>query len=540
MSRHQEGTNAGEERQLALIHRVARIATQAHPLRVKLQQVVEALKEYLSCEFVACASTDGPAGRFLCEALASDMPTEIHVGYGREMGSGIVGEVASHGKALNIADVGAHPNYVETLPGTRSELCVAVRHDGVVIAVLNCESTQFDAFHGATDLLITVSEQVAGIIAGARLNDEQRQRVQLLGVISEVSRLAMEGDSLDDTLQRIVGFVRVQFGLVNCALLLFDADRERLIFKALSGDTVFAARCGEEWPLGLGVVGRALRTGEAQFVPDVSTDPDYVMGDPAVASELLLPIRFHGQLLGLLNLEGSSPEQFSEGHRQMLLALTEQVAGAIHLASTNQRLRETNRLVEEKSIALLQANARLREMNVQLERLSNLDGLTGIANRRRFDETLRLEWQRAQRHHHTLSLLMIDIDDFKAYNDGYGHLAGDDALRRVAAILAAALQRTEDLLARYGGEEFAVLLPETALDEAERCAWHLHSAAASLGLPHRYSRAASFLSISIGVASIVPVDSDRSADFIDRADRALYQAKQHGRNRVECWRTGTA
>jgi diguanylate cyclase (GGDEF)-like protein len=531
-----ESVNAGEERQLALIHRVARIATQAHPLRVKLQQIVEVLKEYLGCEFVACASTDAQAGRFLCEALASDMPTDIHVGYSREMGSGVVGEVAATGKALNIADVGAHPNYVETLHGTRSELCVAVRHGGAVIAVLNCESTQHDAFRGATDLLVTVSEQVAGIIAAARLNEEQRQRVQLLGVMSEVSRLAMEGDSLEDTLQRIVGFVRVQFGLVNCALLTFDAERERLIFKALSGDTVFAARCGEEWPLGLGVVGRALRTGEAQFVPDVSTDPDYVMGDPAVAAELLLPIRFHGKLLGLLNLEGSSAEQFSEAHRQILFALTEQVAGAIHLAATNQRLRDTNRLVEEKSIALLQANARLREMNVQLERLSNLDGLTGIANRRRFDETLRLEWQRAQRHRHTLSLLMIDIDDFKAYNDGYGHLAGDDALRRVAASLAAALQRSEDLLARYGGEEFAVLLPETPADEAERCGWHLHSAAASLGLPHRYSRAASFLSISIGVASIVPTDADRSADFIDRADRALYQAKQRGRNRVESWR----
>jgi len=529
-------TNTAGERQLALIHHVARIATQSLPLRGKLQRIVEALKEHIGCEFVACAYTDLQVSRFTCEALASDLPTDIHVGYNREFGSGVVGQVAGDGQAMNIADVSFHANYVETLPGTRSELCVAVRHDGAVMAVLNCESVQLDAFNGLTDLLETVAEQVAGVIASARLNEEQHRRVELLGMTSELSRLALEADSLNECLQRIVEFVRARFDLVNCALLAFDAEKETLRLSALIGQTVFAPRCGQDWPLGLGVIARALRTGEPQLIPDVSTDPDYVMGDPAVAAEFVLPIRFHGALLGLLNLEASHADRFNESNRLILLALTEQVAGTIHLASTNQRLREINRLVEEKSAALLQANARLREMNTQLERLSHLDGLTGIANRRRFDEALRLEWLRAQRHRHTLCLLMIDIDDFKAYNDGYGHLAGDDALRRVAAALAAALQRSEDLIARYGGEEFAVLLPETSLDDAERCGWHLHSAVGSLCLPHRYSRAGSYLSISIGVATITPQDSDRTADFIDCADRGLYQAKQRGRNRVELWK----
>jgi diguanylate cyclase (GGDEF)-like protein len=216
----------------------------------------------------------------------------------------------------------------------------------------------------------------------------------------------------------------------------------------------------------------------------------------------------------------------------MLDALAAQVTGAIHLVSTNQRLSEIVSEVAEKSTALELANAQLREANDTLQRLSNSDGLTGIANRRRFDRGLRSEWRRAYRNHSELSLLLLDIDDFKAYNDGYGHLAGDDGLKRIAAALNAATHSPGALVARYGGEEFAVLLPHTDAVKALRCADQLQDALAALALPHRFARASDHITASIGVATLRPTVRMKPSDFIRCADRALYVAKAEGRNRV--------
>ena len=287
-----------------------------------------------------------------------------------------------------------------------------------------------------------------------------------------------------------------------------------------------------EWPVHLGIIGRAFRTGVAQFVPDVRADPDYAMGNPAVRCEYVVPIRFHDRLVGLIDMESTSVESFTEENRAMLAVLAAQVAGAIHLVSTNQRLSDIVREVAEKSAALEQANAQLREANATLQRLSNSDGLTGVANRRRFDRGLRSEWRRAYREHAELSLLLIDIDDFKAYNDGYGHLAGDDCLKRIAGAWNRATSRPGDLFARYGGEEFAVLLPRTNAARALRCAEQLQDALAALALPHRFARASELITASMGVATLTPDVRIRPSDFIRRADRALYVAKAEGRNRV--------
>ncbi len=522
-----------EARQLALIHRIARIVAENLTVRARLQQIVRLLQEHLHCEFVACASIDLRSGRFRCEALATDIPSMIHVGYGRDLGSGVVGEVAASGQTLYVADVTRHANYVETMPGAHSELCVAMRHNGEVMGVINAEALRCDAFAEEIDLLETIAEQLAGMFAAERLSSEQRQRVELLSMLSELSRTAIDADGLDEVLLRIVQFLRERFALESVGVLLADSSPDRLRFSAHAGNSVFHGRSGGDWPATLGIVGRAFRTGQAQYVADVIGDPDYVLGNPAVTTEYVLPIRVRGEFVGLLNLEAADPEALSEANRQMLDALADQVAGAVHLAATNARLRETNRLVEEKSAALGQANLRLREANRQLEHLSHCDGLTGIANRRRFDEALAAEWGRAQRHAYPIALLLLDIDDFKGYNDGYGHLAGDDALRQVARALSGALGRAEDCVARYGGEEFAVLLPQSTLANAQQVAAHIARTVSQLALPHAYSRAAQYLTVSTGVAALVPQPELDALTLVTRADGALYRAKALGRNRIE-------
>lgn len=174
---------------------------------------------------------------------------------------------------------------------------------------------------------------------------------------------------------------------------------------------------------------------------------------------------------------------------------------------------------------------RVLHANTLLAQLASRDGLTGLANRRTFDETLATEWRRAQRLQQPMALLMLDVDHFKLYNDTYGHLDGDDCLRRVAAIIATQGARPGDLAARYGGEEFAVILPNTEATGAGNLATRIRDAVAALNLVHVQS-GLQRVSISVGVAVLLPSQEMQPAALIARADRALYKAKHLGRDRV--------
>lgn len=168
-----------------------------------------------------------------------------------------------------------------------------------------------------------------------------------------------------------------------------------------------------------------------------------------------------------------------------------------------------------------------------LRKMAYIDGLTGIANRRHFDEDLLVEWRRCQRSETPLSLLMIDIDHFKAFNDRYGHQRGDQCLQTVATALRARLDRAQDLVARYGGEEFVCLLPECDPSGAKRVAEALALAVQDLSIENRDSPVTGMLTVSIGIATHVPDDASTPEALLMRADANLYRAKQAGRNRVD-------
>ena len=181
---------------------------------------------------------------------------------------------------------------------------------------------------------------------------------------------------------------------------------------------------------------------------------------------------------------------------------------------------------------LLEVTRKLEAAYEQLREQSTLDGLTGIANRRHFDEYIEVEWKRAQRDHKPLSLIMADIDVFKSYNDNYGHQAGDECLRKVAARMQLLFKRPGDLVARYGGEEFAAVLPETDLTGAIRVAEKIRNAVEALAIAHAYSIVSKWVTISLGVATAIPTSDSCCEELIKKADQALYRAKQRGRNRV--------
>lgn len=210
----------------------------------------------------------------------------------------------------------------------------------------------------------------------------------------------------------------------------------------------------------------------------------------------------------------------------------EDEANGLKMGAADYITKPFNQTVVMARVALHLQVVRQRRM---LERLANIDGLTELANRRRFDEVYALEWQRARRSGRPLSLALLDVDAFKQYNDRYGHPAGDRALRAVARTAAVAMRRPADMAARYGGEELVLLLPETGAAEACRLVSQVLLAVAGLSIAHEVSGVAPVLTASAGGATLEPGGLETAPALFDAADAELYRAKQAGRNRV-CWR----
>jgi len=212
--------------------------------------------------------------------------------------------------------------------------------------------------------------------------------------------------------------------------------------------------------------------------------------------------------------------EVEDEERGLKLGAVDYIAKPFHLAIVSARVRN---------------HINLKLMTNLLESRAMLDGLTNIANRRHFDEQLDREWKRAQRTATALTLIMVDIDYFKPYNDHYGHGAGDACLQKVAAELADSVERPPDLVARYGGEEFVVLLPATDAAGAGQIAERIRARIEALGIAHEYSAAAQRVTVSMGLASCVPVTGEAAASLLEKADRMLYRAKAAGRNQVCSW-----
>jgi diguanylate cyclase (GGDEF)-like protein len=200
-----------------------------------------------------------------------------------------------------------------------------------------------------------------------------------------------------------------------------------------------------------------------------------------------------------------------------------------NLAKKYDKAREN---ITSQKVKLEDAYEEIKRQRDILDNLSKIDGLTGIPNRRRFDEYMDLQWENAQRSKSPLSVIMIDIDHFKAYNDFYGHGGGDECLKKVATRLSETINRPNDIIARYGGEEFVCLLPATELQGAISLAEDMRKNIISQSIPHEKSPISNYVSISLGVSSINPIKESTPSILLETADKALYEAKNGTRNCV--------
>jgi diguanylate cyclase (GGDEF)-like protein len=333
----------------------------------------------------------------------------------------------------------------------------------------------------------------------------------LTEILAQVSHEALQGETLEAVLQAIVDCVTRRLPVAIASIILLDDDGTHFVQEVWSGRLELALPGELPWPVTVGAAGRCVRSGEPQLIENVAADADYVPGNREVCAEYIVPIRHRGRLHGVLNLESNRGDFFVAEVRAVIDAIADQIAGAIHLARVVRELEHANR---------------------KLEQLSMSDGLTGIANRRCFDQRLVREWQRHVDERRPLALLLVDVDCFKALNDASGHLYGDECLRELALLCSAAVRGDEDLVARYGGEEIAILLPHCGRDEAARLAERLRVEVLARAMAHADSPVADNVTVSIGISALNPVASQSPQALIEASDRALYTAKQLGRNRI--------
>lgn len=346
--------------------------------------------------------------------------------------------------------------------------------------------------------------------------DAGQDSLRQLAALNRIARIALEDLDLGPMLQRIVDTLHEEFGWEFIAFARVDRERGEFCCEALHSEVDTAIAAGYRRALGSGVVGECAMTGTTLDIEDTEAHPNFVDTLPGTRSELCVPIRHHGEVLAVLNVESRRPAAF-RGQRALLETVADQIAGAI---------RASNLLA-----ALQRANAELRDAYATVESLSRNDSLTGIANRRRFDGWFAQAFEEARRAQAPLALVLIDIDHFKPYNDGYGHLAGDACLRAVAAAMSGELGDSDARLARYGGEEFAIILAATPLEQARAIAERMRMAVQARALEHCHAPGGA-VTISAGVAAMVPGADAKPDDLFAIADRGLYEAKRAGRNRV--------
>jgi diguanylate cyclase (GGDEF)-like protein len=261
-----------------------------------------------------------------------------------------------------------------------------------------------------------------------------------------------------------------------------------------------------------------LRTGQPGEAPEESVILDYDINDYKLKVELTRQ-RLITMVVAALR---SYRDILTIEHQKLELT---QAFDALQQAQAQLKAYSLNLEVE-----VSKRTAALEQANQELHRLAMLDGLTRVANRRHFDEYLQQQWTLLMRLQQPLALILVDVDEFKRYNDHYGHIAGDDCLKQMAQTISESILRPADLVARYGGEEFAIVLPFTTLDGARQVATTIKTAVYDLGLPHAKSSVSDRLTLSLGISCIVPQPELSLERLIATADKALYQAKDKGRD----------
>ena len=382
---------------------------------------------------------------------------------------------------------------------------------------------------------VAVTAIVVWAAARYRLASARRRERELQTLVDQRTRELSSLDSLTEKINTAVGLEEVlehvwdsfrmvvpynRIGFAD----LDDDDRVVRAVWARSDASDIKIGSGYSAPLADTSLGQLLVSGKPRIIGDLvrylekkpQSEATRAVVEEGMRSSMTVPLAAMGKQVGFLFFSSQRVNAYTEEHTRLL----ERISGQLSLAIEKSRLYDS----------LVETTRQLEEANEKLARAAATDSLTDLANRRMFDERLEVEWRRCRRGGQPLSVLMIDIDHFKDFNDVHGHVAGDDCLRAVARSLSRSIARAADLVARYGGEEFAAILPETPNDDAARLAEEIRHQVELIESPG--GRDGSAITVSIGVATAVPDDASSAENLVRHADASLYVAKEKGRNLV--------
>lgn len=409
---------------------------------------------------------------------------------------GITGAAARLKRPVYVPDVSKDARYMVSAQSTRSELAVPLMVRDQVVGVLDCQSQQLSFFDSDTiDLLTLFSTQASMALQNAHLYSLEQHRAAQLEAINAIAKQTTAVLDLKDLLVKVCSLVRQSFPGDHVSVLLRD-DQE-LMLRAHEGSLTLRGS-DPEMLIGDAIAWRCMATGRTVVENDVARVPQYLAMFEQTRSKMCIPLISFGQTLGVLALDSGQLNSFQMTDSQPLESVADICATAIQNAYYVDRVRQ----------------------------LAYIDGLTGIFNRRYFDMRIAQEMERARRYNSNLSVIMLDIDNFKRLNDDFGHLLGDEVLRQVSSVLSQQLRKV-DVVCRYGGEEFAVLLPQISAEQAFSVAEKLRREVAG----YRFSGVPCAVTISAGAAAH-PIHGGSRDEVMKAADTALYTAKQAGRNCV--------
>ncbi|MEW6230764.1 MAG: diguanylate cyclase [Chloroflexota bacterium] len=443
---------------------------------------------------------------------------------------GIVGRVARTGQAALVSDVSRDGDYASVSPDTRSELAVPFLRQGQVIGVINLESDRLAAFNqGHQGFLQRLCDHAAVALTNAHLYQQEARQARLLqqkanqlAEILKVGNALKANLSLPDVLEQITRAVTSSLGF-NLALLSLVDEDDPTVLKRVAGagldPATFEQLRATSVPLSQyqRIMQERFRISQSYYVSH--SHPEIWEG----VSGVFVPD---------LGERREGEWQSNDALFVPLMGTDGRIIGILSVDDPVDRMVPTLETIEGLEVFANQAaiaieNAKLYE---QARRLAITDGLTGLFNSRYFYEALEKEMQKTDRYGHPLSLIILDLDDFKAYNDAYGHLVGDNLLVQLASLLTS-ITRGADIVARYGGEEFAIIVPETSLEQARQLAERIRVAVENHVFMVSGRPLETAITVSVGVAAY-PQGSWGEKQFVQAADAAAYAAKQAGKNRV--------
>jgi diguanylate cyclase (GGDEF)-like protein len=433
-------------------------------------------------------------------AISGTQDFGYQCGFQQKTGQGIIGHVGETRQAYLTGDVSHDPYYFSSAERNGSAIGVPMLDKENLLGVIYVESATKDELQ-ADDVqtLQTLANQVATSLQKARLYARTQKHLQVMTTLQSISHAVTSSLDLDEILNNVIQLLKDSFGYSYLSIYLLEENTLYMGAQLGYPDTQIIY----EIPISSGVIGRTARNKKTQFIHDVSLDSDFLPAAYEVKNEIAVPLLKDNHVLGVLNVESKGDPPLTENDVNVLNTL----AGSVAVAIDNARLH---------------AEVRLMAMT---------DVVSGLANRRAFDETLYAEITRASRYSQPISLIILDLDSFKEYNDKWGHPAGDIRLKEIADLLRSNV-RDPDLAARYGGEEFALILPNTSKGGAIRLAERLCRSAESLAPQKNEDNwPIAGYTISLGVATY-PDDATSVEELLLMADNAELMAKRLGKNQV--------